>query len=95
MMDFRCVPVVKNLSSNVDDEGLIPGQGTITSHAAGQLNSVTATKEPAVFSHSVMSDSLQPHDCSLPGSLSMGFSRQQYWSGLPCPSPGYLLIPGI
>ena len=25
-------------------------------------------------------------DCSLPGS-SMGFSRQEYWSGLPCPPP--------
>ena len=22
--------------------------------------------------------------------LSMGFSRQEYWSGLPCPPPGYL-----
>ena len=22
--------------------------------------------------------------------LSMGFSRQEYWSGLPCPSPGDL-----
>ena len=28
-------------------------------------------------------------------SLSMGFSRQEYWSGLPCPSPGDLLDPGI
>ena len=27
--------------------------------------------------------------------LSMGFSRQEYWSGLPFPSPGNLLIPGI
>ena len=27
--------------------------------------------------------------------LSMGFSRQEYWSGLPCPSPGYLPNPGI
>ena len=26
---------------------------------------------------------------------SMGFSRQGYWSGLPCPSPGDLPIPGI
>ena len=26
-----------------------------------------------------------PMDCSLPGPLSMGFSRQEYWSGLPCP----------
>ena len=27
--------------------------------------------------------------------LSMGFSRQEYWSGLPCPSPGDLPGPGI
>jgi len=25
----------------------------------------------------------------------MGFSRQEYWSGLPCPSPGDLPDPGI
>ena len=28
-------------------------------------------------------------------SLSMGFSRQEYWSGLPCPPPGDLPDPGI
>ena len=28
-------------------------------------------------------------------SLSWGFSRQEYWSGLPCPPPGDLLNPGI
>ena len=33
-------------------------------------------------------------DCSLPGPLSMGFSRQEFWSGLPCP-PGSLPNPGI
>ena len=27
--------------------------------------------------------------------LSMGFSRQEYWSRLPCPSPGDLPDPGI
>ena len=27
--------------------------------------------------------------------LFMGFSRQEYWSGLPCPPPGDLLDPGI
>ena len=27
--------------------------------------------------------------------LSMGFSRQKYWSGLPFPSPGELPNPGI
>ena len=27
--------------------------------------------------------------------LSMGFSRQEYWSGLPFLSPGYSLVPGL
>ena len=27
--------------------------------------------------------------------LSMGCSKQEYWSGLPCPSPGDLPDPGI
>ena len=27
--------------------------------------------------------------------LSMGFSRQEYWNGLPFPSPGDLPNPGI
>ena len=31
--------------------------------------------------------------CQAP--LSMGFSRQEYWSGLSCPSPGDLRDPGI
>ena len=31
--------------------------------------------------------------CQAP--LSMGFYRQEYWSGLPCPSPGDLPDPGI
>ena len=36
-----------------------------------------------------------PMDYCLPGSLSMGFSRQEYWSGLPCPPPGDIPDPGI
>ena len=27
--------------------------------------------------------------------LSVGFSRQEYWSGLPCPPPGDCPYPGI
>ena len=30
-----------------------------------------------------------------PGSSVMGFSRQEYWSGLPLPPPGDLLDPGM
>ena len=40
-----------------------------------------------------VSDSLQPVAHQVP--LSMGFSRQKYWSGLTCPSPGDLLDPVI
>ena len=48
------------------------------------------------ISCSVVSDSLWPLDYSLPpGSLSMGFPRQEYWSRLPFPSPGDLPDPGI
>ena len=36
-----------------------------------------------------------PMDCSLPGSSVVGFSWQEYWSGLPCPPPGDLPDPGI
>ena len=32
---------------------------------------------------------------ALQAPLSMGFSRQEYWSGLPFPSPGDLPNPGI
>ena len=35
-------------------------------------------------------------DCSpLVSPLSMGFSRQEYWIGLPFPTPGHLLDPGV
>ena len=35
----------------------------------------------------------KPIDSQAP--LSMGFSRQEYWSGLPCPPSGDLPDPGI
>ena len=45
------------------------------------------------FSHVRFCD---PMDGSLPQSpLSIGFSRQEYWSGLPCPPPRDLPDPGI
>ena len=36
-----------------------------------------------------------PMDCRPPASLVHGISRQEYWSGLPFPSPGDLPNPGI
>ena len=50
-----------------------------------------------LFSRSVMSDSLGPHRLYLvhQAPLSLGISRQEYWSGLPFPSPGDLPGSGI
>ena len=49
-----------------------------------------------VFSRSVVSDSSWPHGLQ-PARLlcPWGFSRQEYWSGLPCLPPGDLPNPGI
>ena len=45
---------------------------------------------------SVMSNSLQsPWTVADQAPLSMGFPRQEYWSGLPFPSPGDLPYAGI
>ena len=47
-------------------------------------------------SHSVVSDSsATPWTVARQAPLSMGFSRQEYWSVLPFPSPGDLPNPGI
>ena len=35
-----------------------------------------------------------PMDCSLPGSSVHRFSRQEYWSGVPLPSPHSYMITG-
>ena len=39
------------------------------------------------FTHSVVSDSATPWTVARQAPLSMEFSRQEYWSGLPFPSP--------
>ena len=57
-------------------------------------------KSPLVYikwmgNRSVVSDSATPWTVAYQVPLSMGFSRQEYWSGLPSPSPGDLPNPGI
>ena len=48
-----------------------------------------------IYCCSVMSDSAASWTVARQAPLSMGFSRQEYWSGLPFPSPGDLPNPGI
>ena len=49
----------------------------------------------AVLSHSVVYDSVTTWTVARQAPLSMGFSKQEYWSGLSCPPPAYLPNPGI
>ena len=51
--------------------------------------------ESESVSHSVKSNSVTPGTVAHQVPLSMGSSRQEYWSGLPFPSPGDLPNPGI
>ena len=44
---------------------------------------------------SVVYDSVTPVDVAYQAPLSMGFCRQEYWNGLPFPTPGDLPDPGI
>ena len=47
------------------------------------------------ISHSVASDFVPPWTVAHQAPLFMGFPRQEYWSGLPFPSPGDLPDPGV
>ena len=65
-----------------------------------ETDTVTFTDTPvlsmcrcACYIISIMSDSVTLWTITLQASLSMGFSRQEFWSGLPFPPPGDLLDP--
>ena len=51
--------------------------------------------ESESVSRSVVSNSATPWTIAHQAPLSMRFSRQEYWSGLPFPSPGVLPNPGL
>ena len=81
-------------------QGICPTQGsTQVSRIAGGFFTILATKEARVYivsvSRSVVSDSAMPWTTAYQAALSLRFSRQGYWSGLPFPSPGHLPNPGI
>ena len=49
----------------------------------------------ACYAISVVSDSVTLWTITLQAPLTVGFSRQDYWNGLPCPPPGDRPDPGI
>ena len=81
-MDFPGDSAGKESIYNVGDLGLIPRLG----RSLGEGNGYP-------LQHSGLENSM---DCIARQSpLSMGFSRQEYWNGLPCPPPGDLPNLGI
>ena len=88
--------------SNAGGMGSIPGQGTkITACCTDRAPPKKAESTPPAKKE-VLAKSLQlcptpchPIHCSLPGSSVHGFSRQEYWSWLPCHPLGDLPNPGM
>ena len=67
-----------------DSQNCPPGQGLLEPPAHMRVCSS--------LSHARLCN---PTDCSLQGSSVHGFSRQEYWSGLPFPRSGHLPDPWI
>ena len=88
-----CPPPGDLPSSGVKPESLM------SPSLSGGFFTTRATWEALVISVVLMTQLcltlFNPMDCSPLGSPSMGFSRQEHWSGLPFPSPGDLPDPGI
>ena len=64
-------------------------------YQSANLSAVMELKERKGKSLSRVQLFATPWTVAYQASQSMGFSRQEYWSGLPFPSPGDLPDPGI
>ena len=64
-------------------------------HKSNYLNMPLLNPCVCMLNRSVTSDSAIPWTVTHQAPPSMGFPRQEYWSGLPFPSPGDLPNPGI
>ena len=64
-------------------------------NGGGRRGIFRTEKKKESISCSVVFDSAIAWTVALQAPLSMGFARQEFWSGLPCPPPGDLPHPGI
>ena len=73
-----------------------PRDQTPVSHIAGRFFIVWSTMHACMLSHFSCAQLFATQGTTIHQTpLSLGFSRQEYWNGLPCPSPEYLPDPGI
>ena len=66
-----------------------------TGHKGSDFTSLPALDAAVLCCQSVVSDSVTPWTVACQAPVSMKFSKQEYWSGLPFSTPGALLDPGI
>ena len=97
-LTYVCVshPVVSN---SLQPHGLQPARFLSPWNSPGKNTGVGCHVLPhnmCVLSHfSLVRLFVTPWTVAYQAPLSMGFSRQEYWRGLPCPPPGHLPNPGI
>ena len=104
----QVVPVVKNPAASggdTRDASLIPGLGRSSGGGIGNLLQNSCLGNPMdrgtwrATVHGVAKSwtrlFVTPWSVDHQAPLSKGFSRQEYWRGLPCPPPGDLSDPGI
>ena len=89
--------MVKNLpanTGNTGDLGSNPGLGRCPREGNGNLLQYSCLGNPMDRGAWQARLFVTPWTVAYQAPSSMGFSRQEYWSGLPFPSPGDLPNPG-
>ena len=85
----------KSLASKLAWQVVATNLQFVKNPVSAQATKWSAIERGTVISRSVVSDSVTPWPVARQGPLSMGFSRQEYWGGLPGPSPGGLPHPEV
>ena len=74
---------------------VLPPCPSTCTHMSAHACTCTHTRKSVSVSHPVASNSFTPWAVARQAPLSVGSSRQEYWSGVPFPSPGDLPDPGM
>ena len=100
LLGFSGGSSVRNPPAIAEDPGSIPGSGRSPEEEMAEHDLATQPQQQMktaaaanLLSHVRLCATLWTVAHQAP--LSMGFSRQEYWSGLPCPPLGDLPNPGI
>ena len=86
-MDPALWPIGENALPSLRVRIHLKHHGYSTQSHSALLSHETSLTAPRLFA--------TPQTVARQAPLSMGFSRQEYWGGLPCPPPGGLPDPGI